>query len=128
MCTGSAWTPPTERSTSPRTRGCGDDPLPEVFLRADKLYVDDSNLIAADEHRLLGRMLRGGTIARPGRRGGRAIDGELGELLASGRRGRLHAGEIIVVNPFGLAIEDLAIAKHVYRHATLTGLGTTLDR
>jgi ornithine cyclodeaminase/alanine dehydrogenase-like protein (mu-crystallin family) len=105
-----------------------DDPLPDVFLRADKLFVDDWNLIAADEHRLLGRMLRDGTIAKHGRRGVRAIDGELGQLLASGRRGRSDPDEIIVVNPFGLAIEDLAIAKHVYRHATRVGLGTSLER
>jgi N-[(2S)-2-amino-2-carboxyethyl]-L-glutamate dehydrogenase len=105
-----------------------DDPLPEVLLRADKLFVDDLELIGADQHRLLGRMLRDGTIARPGGRGARAIDGELGQLLASGRSGRSHADEIIIVNPFGLAIEDLAIAKQVYRHATRSGLGTSLDR
>jgi len=42
----------------------------------------------------------------PGRHGreaqgrdGRAIDGELGQLLASGRRGRSDSEEIIVVNP-----------------------------
>jgi len=89
--------------------------------------VDDSNLIAADEHRRLRRMLRDGKVARPGGRDGRAIDGELGQLLASGRRGRSDSEESIVVNPFGLAIEDLASAKHVYRHATGSGLSTSLE-
>jgi len=105
-----------------------DDPLPEVFLRADKLFVDDWNLIATDERRLLGRMLRDGTVCAPDQHGGRAVDGELGQLLANGQRGRSHPDEIIVVNPFGLAIEDLAIAKQVYHHATAAGLGTRLDR
>jgi N-[(2S)-2-amino-2-carboxyethyl]-L-glutamate dehydrogenase len=98
-----------------------DDPLPEVFLRADKLFVDDWNLIAADEHRLLGRLLREGTIAR-------VDDAELGRLLAGAQHGRSHPDEIVVVNPFGLAIEDLAVAKQVYAFATASGLGTNLDR
>ena len=97
-----------------------DDPLPEVLLRADKLFVDDWGLVAADEHRLLGRMIREGTIG--------AADGELGELLAGRRPGRTHPEEIVVVNPFGLAIEDLALAQEVYRHAAATGLGTSLVR
>jgi N-[(2S)-2-amino-2-carboxyethyl]-L-glutamate dehydrogenase len=98
-----------------------DDPLPEVFLRADKLFVDDWNLIAADEHRLLGRLLREGTIAR-------ADDTELGRLLAGAQHGRSHPDEIVVVTPFGLAIEDLAVAKQVYAFATASGLGTNFDR
>ena len=31
--------------------------------------------------------------------------------------GREHADDIILVNPFGLAIEDIALATHVYRFA-----------
>jgi N-[(2S)-2-amino-2-carboxyethyl]-L-glutamate dehydrogenase len=105
-----------------------DDPLPDVFVRADKLFVDDWDLIAADERRLLGRMLHDGAIARPEQQGARPIDGELGQLLARRRRGRSHPDEIIVVNPFGLAIEDLAIAKQVYQYAAASGLGTHLSR
>lgn len=105
-----------------------DDPLPEVVLRADKLFVDDCNLIAADERRLLGRMFRDGSVCGPNQHSGRAIDGELGQLLAGGRRGRSHPAEIILVNPFGLAIEDLAIAKHVWQYASAFGLGTNLKR
>jgi N-[(2S)-2-amino-2-carboxyethyl]-L-glutamate dehydrogenase len=106
-----------------------DDPLPDVALRADKLYVDDWKLVAADEHRVLGRMLRAGQISPPGSttHDARAIDGELGELLNAARSGRRHAEEIILVNPFGLAIEDLAVAAHVYNHALEHGLGITLD-
>lgn len=107
-----------------------DDPLPEVVLRADKLYVDDWTLVAADERRLLGRMLRAGQICGPNeaRDGSRPIDGELGELITGARAGRSHTDEIILLNPFGLAIEDLAVARRVYYHARQLGLGTTLER
>jgi ornithine cyclodeaminase len=105
-----------------------DDPLPEVVLRADKVFVDDWGLVAADDRRLLGRMLRDGSICGPDGNGSRGIDGELGELLIGVRPGRSHPDEIILVNPFGLAIEDLAIARQVYRQATTLGLGTLLER
>jgi ornithine cyclodeaminase/alanine dehydrogenase-like protein (mu-crystallin family) len=98
-----------------------DDLLPEVFLRADKLVVDDWNLIAHDEQRLLGRLLRGGTIER-------RDQNELGRIIANGNSGRSHPADIIVVNPFGLAIEDLAVARRVYDYASASRLGTHLDR
>lgn len=107
-----------------------DDPLPEVILRADKLFVDDWTLIAQDDRRLLGRMLRAGQVRGPNHANDkrRAVDGELGELLTGERDGRTRCDEIIVVNPFGLAIEDLAVARHVHRHALERGLGTSLER
>jgi len=107
-----------------------DDPLPEVFLRADKLFVDDCTLVAADGHRILGRMLRTGQIGRPNHPGDskRLIDGELGEILTGGRDGRTHPDEIILVNPFGLAIEDLALARQVHQQAVELELGVHLRR
>lgn len=106
-----------------------DDPLPEVVLRADKLFVDDWRLVAADDRRLLGRMLRAGEVAGPGDAArGRAVDGELGQLLVGTRGGRTAADEIIVVNPFGLAIEDLAVGLLVQRRALELRLGTLLER
>lgn len=99
-----------------------DDPLPEVVVRADKLFVDDRGLVAADGRRLLGRMLRDGSIRDSD------VDGELGELLIGARPGRTEPDDIILVNPFGLAIADLAIARQVYRRARGLGLGTPLSR
>jgi hypothetical protein len=58
----------------------------------------------------------------------RAIDGELGELLTGKREGRTRSDEIIVVNPFGLALEDLAVSQQIHRHALKNGLGTWLKR
>ncbi|MDQ3992887.1 MAG: ornithine cyclodeaminase [Actinomycetota bacterium] len=107
-----------------------DDPLPEVVLRAAKIFVDDWTLVAQDERRLLGRMLRAGQISGPAEAadGVPAIDGELGQLLTGACEGRSSPDEIILVNPFGLAIEDLALARRVQQHALELGLGTALER
>jgi ornithine cyclodeaminase len=111
-----------------------DDPLPEVVLRADKVFVDDWALVAADERRLLGRMLRAGQIAGPDEHeaaspsAARRIDGQLGELVVGTRAGRSRPDEIVLVNPFGLAIEDIALGRRVYEVALGLGLGTALDR
>ncbi|HEX5193813.1 MAG TPA: hypothetical protein VFW09_13500 [Solirubrobacteraceae bacterium] len=105
-----------------------DDPLPDVVLSADKVFVDDWQLVAGDHRRLLGRMARAGQLRGPGDTvaGARAIDGELGELLAGRCAGRTRSDEIILVNPFGLAIEDLALAQRVHTYARGRGLGTVL--
>jgi ornithine cyclodeaminase len=109
-----------------------DDALPEVVLRADKVFVDDWSLVATDERRLLGRMLRNGEVCGPDERAigatARRIDGELGDVLIGRRDGRAGPDEIILVNPFGLAIEDVAVACRVYEQALRVGLGTSLER
>ena len=102
----------------------------DVFLRADKLYVDDWSLVSADEHRLLGRLSREGLVAdrdTPSPRGGRVIDGSIGQLLAGNCRGRMHEREIILVNPFGMAIEDIAVAQNVYRQAIAQCIGQQIS-
>ena len=108
-----------------------DDPLPEVVLRADRVFVDDWALVASDGRRLLGRMFRAGKIGPPDDEAGtaaRPIDGELGDLVVGARPGRTRPDEVIVVNPFGLAIEDVAVAGRVYRRARERGLGMPLER
>jgi ornithine cyclodeaminase/alanine dehydrogenase-like protein (mu-crystallin family) len=107
-----------------------DDPLPDVVMRTDKVFVDDWALIAADDRRLLGRMLRRGQIRGPKdpTDGSRRVDGEIGEVLIGACAGRLRPDEIILVNPFGLAIEDIAVARQVHQQALRLGLGTTLAR
>ena len=107
-----------------------DDPLPEIVLRADRIYVDDRTLVAQDERRLLGRMIRAGQIRDRGDAAGaaRAIDGELGQLLIGAVEGRTRPEEVILVNPFGLAVEDIAVARDVHRRALELGLGAALER
>lgn len=109
-----------------------DDVLPEVVLRADLLVVDDWRLVAHDDRRLLGRMHRQGLLCGPrdepptGRP--RRVDAELGEVLAGRAPGRARAEDIVLVNPFGLSIEDLAVAVRVVEVARRRGLGVRLPR
>jgi ornithine cyclodeaminase len=110
-----------------------DDPLPEVALGADRVIVDDWHLVSADERRLLGRMYRAGQILSPDAPAEqqdaqhRRVDAELGELVSGQKALRLHDKEIILVNPFGLAIEDVALAAHVYQIANERDLGLLLE-
>lgn len=113
-----------------------DDPLPEVVFKADKVIVDDWHLVKDDSRRLIGRMYRAGEIIGPGEAAGttengqqrRRIDAQLGEVVLGTSAGRKHPDDIILVNPFGLAIEDIALAAHVYQAALKLTIGTWLVR
>lgn len=110
-----------------------DDPLPEVVFKADKVVVDDWNLVKNDPRRLIGRMYRAGQIIGPNESAEnqphmRRIDAQLGEIVLGTRSGREHLDDIILVNPFGLAIEDIALAAHVYRAALKQNMGVWLER
>lgn len=108
-----------------------DDLAADVLMTADKLYVDDWQLIAEDEHRLLGRLIREHRVVpadgNPTRPGERAVTGTVGQLVLGECPGRETDAELCVVNPFGLAVEDIALAYRVYLIARRAGLGTQLD-
>jgi N-[(2S)-2-amino-2-carboxyethyl]-L-glutamate dehydrogenase len=106
-----------------------DDPLPDVVASADIVIIDDWQLISGDSRRLLGRLYREGLVCGPEvapAAGARKIDATLGDLLVGRHPGRRDPEEIVLVNPFGLAIEDLALAQHVYEFAISAGLGRQL--
>ncbi|MFZ1007694.1 MAG: saccharopine dehydrogenase NADP-binding domain-containing protein [Candidatus Sulfotelmatobacter sp.] len=107
-----------------------DDLLPEVFLKADLLVVDDWNLIQADSKRLLGKMYRERRIVGPkdtsSNGATRRVDAEIGDLVLGRHPGRRKAEDIIVINPFGLAIEDIAFASKVLEVAKSRNIGTLL--
>ena len=110
-----------------------DDPLPEVVLRAHKVIVDDWSLVSSDNRRLIGRMYMAGQIADPAEpietiNGRRRIDAELGDLVIGRKEGRSNLAEVILVNPFGLSIEDVALAANVYQAARDLDLGILLPR
>ena len=113
-----------------------DDPLPEVVFRADKVIVDDWNLVKNDTRRLIGRMYRAGQIIGPDEsvdivkdgQQRRRIDAQLGDVVIGSRVGRDHLDDIILVYPFGLAIEDVALAAHVYQVALELNIGVWLER
>jgi ornithine cyclodeaminase/alanine dehydrogenase-like protein (mu-crystallin family) len=106
-----------------------DDLRPDVFMKADLVFVDDWALVRSDSRRLLGRMWREKWIAGPGETAGagvRRIDGEIGDIVLGVHPGRSSQEQIVVVNPFGLAIEDVAFASQVYAAAKERGIGTPL--
>lgn len=108
-----------------------DDIEAEAYLKSDLLYVDDWDLITADTQRLLGRLAREGQVGGPGESAPgaiRSVTGTIGQLLSGDCQGRDSAGQTALVNPFGMAIEDLAVAQAVYTAAVERGLGTLLDR
>ena len=110
-----------------------DDPLPEVVLRATIVVVDDWELVRSDPRRLLGRMYREGRLLGPDERGEvltpdcRRVDMQLGDLVAGGQTGRRSPEDIILVNPFGLSLEDLVLATHVYQKALEQNVGGWLE-
>lgn len=107
-----------------------DDVLPEVVVKAHLVVVDDWSLVQHDQRRLLGRMYRQGQIAgpdeAPSEGGRRRIDAQLGEIVIGTKPGRQGIEDIILVNPFGLAIEDIALAAQVYQIAQERNLGYIL--
>jgi len=108
-----------------------DDLLTDVFLNADLLFVDDWSLVCADNRRMLGRLHHEGKIAGPGEQrtasNVRKIDGELADLVLNRHPGRRSAEEIAVVNPFGMAIQDVALASLIFEAALRRSVGVYLD-
>ncbi len=113
-----------------------DDALPEVVFEADKIIVDSWDLVKSDPRRLIGRMYRAGQIIGPDEpvdnvedgQQKRRIDGEIGEVITGSKVGREHLDDIILVNPFGMAIEDIVLAAHVYQKALELNIGVWLER
>ncbi len=111
-----------------------DDVLPDVVFQAIKVVIDDWQLVKSDSRRLLGRMYRDGQVIGPDDSlegmpaNCRKIDAQLGDLALGRKTGREHEDDIILVNPFGLAIEDIACATRVYQQALEHNMGTWLPR
>ncbi len=86
----------------------------EVVRRADLVVVDSRAAVS----------LEGGDLLGPLDRGILQHEGlvELGEILG-GRPGRTTEEQITLFKSHGLAIEDVAVAAHVYLQALAAGLG-----
>ncbi|MDJ1131426.1 ornithine cyclodeaminase [Streptomyces iconiensis] len=95
------------------------DLLPDAFETAEKLYVDDVELVADNPRRILGGLLGQGRIAR-------ASLSTLGEVL-TGRAPAVRPGAgHVISNPFGMAILDVALLGAVHEVAARRQLGRTL--
>lgn len=108
-----------------------DDVLPEVVLNSDKIIVDDWGLVKTDNRRLIGRMYRKGEVIGPSdetKSNAKQIDAELGNVVDKQKNIRENSSEIILVNPFGMSINDISIASQVYKIASQKNIGAMLDR
>jgi N-[(2S)-2-amino-2-carboxyethyl]-L-glutamate dehydrogenase len=106
-----------------------DDVRPETFLAAEHLLVDDWDLIRHDDRRLMGRLYREKKLAGPGELapdGGRAVDGSLGDVVCCRYDKPRSPDDIVMLNPFGMAIEDVVIADRIYEVAHSCDIGVEL--
>lgn len=92
----------------------------DVFTRADKVVVDDWEQ-SNREKKVINQLVLEGRFSRE------QLHAELGEILAGSRPGRENDDEIIVLNPMGMAVDDIACAAEVYGRAREQSVGTWLD-
>ncbi|SFB06822.1 ornithine cyclodeaminase [Amycolatopsis marina] len=92
----------------------------DVFLNADKVVVDDWEQ-SNREKKIINQLVLAGTFSRE------RLHAELGDVIAGNRPGRENADEIILLNPMGMAVEDIACAAEIHRRAREREIGTWLD-
>jgi N-[(2S)-2-amino-2-carboxyethyl]-L-glutamate dehydrogenase len=96
------------------------DVCDDVFLNADKVVVDDWEQCNR-EGKPIHRLTQAGLFSRD------RLHAELGQIVLGERPGRESDDEIVLLNPMGLAIEDVAAGQAVYELALERGAGTWLD-
>lgn len=95
------------------------DVKPDVYLGVDKLLVDDWEQ-ANRERKTINQLVLAGRLRR------QDLHAELGDVVRGMRPGRESPDERILLNPMGMAVEDVACAAAVYRTAREQGAGTWL--
>ncbi|MBD0383538.1 2,3-diaminopropionate biosynthesis protein SbnB [Paenibacillus sedimenti] len=91
----------------------------DVFLQADKVVVDDWEQ-SNREKKIIHQLVQEGLFSKD------ALHAELGEIAAGLKPGRERDDEIIVLNPMGMALEDIACAYRIYERAVGQGIGIPL--
>lgn len=97
------------------------DAAKDVFLSADKVVVDDWDQCNR-EGKVLHQLTTEGSFSRE------RLHAELGEVVTGRRPGRETDDEMILLNPMGMAVIDVACAKAVYDRARQAKIGTWLPR
>lgn len=92
----------------------------EVFLKVDKVVVDDWEQCNR-EKKIIHQLVEEGLFSRE------ALHAEMGEIIVGQRPGRENDDEIILLNPMGMAVDDIACARAVYQRACEAKVGTWLD-
>lgn len=91
----------------------------DVYEKVDKVVVDDWDQ-SNREKKIINQLVLEGRFSRE------RLHAELGEIVIGVRPGRERDDEIILLNPMGMAIDDLVCARHFYRLAQAQGAGTRL--
>lgn len=107
-----------------------DDAAEDVLLGCDHLVIDDWELVSEDDTRLLGRLAQAGRVSAPGVEtpGARQVDTDMATLLSGGYQRPFAEGDRTVINPFGMGVNDVAIATRVYAAAVESDAGMLLPR
>ena len=92
----------------------------EVFLNADKVVVDDWEQ-ANREKKIINQLVQESRFSK------KKLYAELGEIITGVKSGRQNQNEIIVLNPMGMAIEDIACAEKIHQKALTENVGTRLN-
>jgi 2,3-diaminopropionate biosynthesis protein SbnB len=95
------------------------DVAPEVYLGVDKLLVDDWDQ-ANRERKTINQLVLAGRLQQSD------LHAELGDVVRGHKPGRETPDERILLNPMGMAIEDVACAAAVYRTAREQSTGRWL--
>jgi len=91
----------------------------DVFLKVDKVVVDDWDQ-SNREKKIINLLVEAGEFSRE------RLHAELGEIIVGDKPGRETDDEIILLNPMGMAIDDIACAKAILHRAEDRGIGTVL--
>jgi ornithine cyclodeaminase/alanine dehydrogenase-like protein (mu-crystallin family) len=92
----------------------------EVFVKAGKVVVDDWDQCNR-EKKVIHQLVLEGQFSRD------QLHAELGEIIIGRRPGRESDDEIILLNPMGIAIEDVACAQVIYQRALAAQVGMWLS-
>lgn len=92
----------------------------EVFEQANKIVVDDWDQCNR-EKKIINQLVLEGRFSRD------QLHAELGELVVGKKTGRENQDEIIVLNAMGMAVDDIACARHFYDLAKSESVGTSLS-
>lgn len=91
----------------------------DVFLKVDKVVVDDWDQ-SNREKKIINLLVEAGEFSRE------QLHAELGEIIVGDKPGRETDGEIILLNPMGMAIDDIVCAKAILGRAEDRDIGTVL--
>lgn len=92
----------------------------DVYEKVDKVVVDDWDQ-SNREKKIINQLVLEGRFSRE------RLHAELGEIVTGSKPGRENENEIILLNPMGMAIDDIVCARHFYHLARERGIGTQLS-